>query len=398
MTDRYDVIVIGVGGMGSAATCRLAERGLDVLGLERYDVPHDRGSSHGRTRIIRKPQYEAPEYVPLIEAAYDRWRDLEERTGRRLLHVTGGIDAGPPGSRIVAGSQASCEAHGLDHERLSAAEVNDRFPGYDLPEGHRAVYQPDGGFLDPERCVVAHVDAAHEAGATIRAREQVHGYTTTDDGIRVESSKDTYEADRLVVTAGAWTPKLVPELRPIAVPERQVLAWFQPTSPSSFDPDRFPVFVHDAEEGHYYGFPQYDVPGFKLGKFHHREEVVDPDAFGREPRPADEDLLRAYADEYFPTGAGPTMQLTTCLFTNTPDGHFVIDRLPDEPRVTVGAGFSGHGFKFASVVGEILADLAVDGETDHGVDRFRMGRFPDDRADAVDEANANDETDSKDES
>ncbi|WP_418282260.1 N-methyl-L-tryptophan oxidase [Halorubrum sp. DTA98] len=382
MSDHYDVIVVGVGGMGSAATYHLADRGLDVLGLERYDVPHDRGSSHGSTRIIRRTQYEDPAYVPLVDSAYERWRDLEEQTGRDLLSVTGGIDAGPPGSRIVTGSQAACEAHGIDHERLSAAAVNDRFPGYDLPEGHCAVYQPDAGFLDPSACVVAGVEAAHEAGATIRAREPVHEYATfdggstdADGGVRVTTSKDTYEADRLVVTAGAWVPDLIPDLAGVAVPERQVLAWLHPTRPAAFDPDSFPVFVHATGDGHYYGTPRYDVPGFKLGKFHHREEVVDPDGFGREPRPADEDLLRAYAERCFPEGAGPTMRLSTCLFTNTPDGHFILDRLPDDPRVTVGAGFSGHGFKFASVVGEILADLAIDGETDHDVDRFRADRF-----------------------
>ncbi len=376
MSERHDVIVVGVGGMGSAAAFHLADRGLDVLGLERYDVPHDRGSSHGVTRIIRRPQYEDPAYVPLVDRAYDLWTDLEERTGHDLLFVTGGLDAGPPDGEIVSGSLASCAEHDLDHELLDAETVNDRFPGYDLPADHEAVYQPDGGFLVPERCIVAHVEAAHEAGATIRAREPVHEYRTLPDGgVRVATSKATYEADRLVVTAGAWAPKLLPALEGIAVPERQVLAWLQPTDPPAFDADRFPVFVHEADDGHYYGFPRHDVPGFKFGKFNHREETVDPDGFGREPRPADEDLLRNYAERYFPTGAGPTMQLTTCLFTNTPDGHFVLGRLPDEPCVTVGAGFSGHGFKFASVVGEVLADVALDGETDHEIGLFDPARF-----------------------
>ncbi len=376
MSERHDVIVVGVGGMGSAAAFHLADRGLDVLGLERYDVPHDRGSSHGVTRIIRKPQYEDPAYVPLVERAYDLWRALEERTGRDLLHITGGLDAGPIGGDVVHGSLRSCAAHDLDHELLAAETVNERFPGYGLPEGHRAVYQPDGGFLVPEQCIVAHVEAAHEAGATIHAREPVHEHRTLPDGgVRVSTSKATYEADRLVVTAGAWAPKLLPTLEGIAVPERQVLAWLQPPEPAAFDAERFPVFVHETDDGHYYGFPRHDVPGFKFGKFNHREETVDPDGFGREPRPADENLLRGYAERYFPTGAGPTMQLSTCLFTNTPDGHFVLGRLPDEPRVTVGAGFSGHGFKFASVVGEVLADVAVEGGTDHGIELFDPGRF-----------------------
>ena len=376
MSDRYDAIVVGVGGMGSAATYHIAARGLDVLGLERYDVPHDVGSSHGVTRIIRKAQYEHPAYVPLVRRAYDLWRDLEERAGRDLLRVTGGIDAGPPESTVFEGSLRSCEEHGIDHEVLSASEVNERFPGYDLPDDHRAVYQPDGGFLVPEQCIVAHVEAAQAEGADVRAREAVADFEPlSDGGVRVTTGKGTYEADRLVVTAGAWAPKLVPELRDLAVPERQVLAWLQPTAPESFDAENFPVFVHAADDGHYYGFPRHDVPGFKFGKFNHLGETVDPDAMDREPRPEDERLLRAYAERYFPDGAGSTMKLATCMFTNTPDEHFVIDRLPDRPQITVGAGFSGHGFKFASVVGEVLADLSVDGRTDHDVDLFRLGRF-----------------------
>ncbi|MWV65271.1 N-methyl-L-tryptophan oxidase [Halorubrum sp. JWXQ-INN 858] len=386
MSERYDVIVVGVGGMGSAAAYHLADRGLDVLGLEQYDVPHDKGSSHGVTRIIRKPQYEDPAYVPLVERAYERWRDLEAFTGRDLLYTTGGIDAGPPDSDVVRGSIASCREHDLDHEVLDAAAVNERFPGYDLPADHRAVYQPDGGFLVPEQCIIAHVEAARAAGATIRAREAVRDLTPrgssalddsegADGSVRVTTTKDTYEADRVVVTAGAWAPKLLPELEGIAVPERQVLAWLQPRTPARFERDRFPVFVHETDEGHYYGFPRHDVPGFKFGKFNHLGETVDPDAMGREPRPRDERVLREYAERYFPDGAGPTTKLATCTFTNTPDGHFVLDRLPDEPRITVGAGFSGHGFKFASVVGEVLADLAVDGDTDHDVDLFRADRF-----------------------
>ncbi|SFH04266.1 sarcosine oxidase [Halopelagius inordinatus] len=376
MTERYDCIVVGVGGMGSATAFHLAERGADVLGLERYDIPHEMGSSHGVTRIIRKAQYEDPAYVPLVRRAYDLWAELEERTGRELLHVTGGIDAGPPESEVFAGSVRSCEEHDIDHEVLSADEVNDRFPGYDLPAGHRAVYQPDGGFLVPEQSIIAHVEAAQEAGAEVRARESVVDFAPLPDGgVRVTSEKATYEADRLVVAAGAWARELVPELSELAVPERQVLAWLRPRTPEQFDASNFPVFVHAADDGHYYGFPRHDVPGFKFGKFNHFGETVDPDTMNREPRREDEEMLRAYAERYFPDGAGPTMRLATCMFTNTPDDHFVLDTLPDHPQITVGAGFSGHGFKFASVVGEVLADLALDGETDHDVGLFGLDRF-----------------------
>ena len=376
MAERYGAIVIGVGGMGSAAAYHLASKGIETLGLERYDIPHEMGSSHGVTRIIRKAQYEHPAYVPLVRRAYDCWRELEERTGRKLLHVTGGIDAGPPDSLIVEGARRSCETHGIDYESLTGREVNDRFPGYDLPPDHRAVYQEDGGFLVPEQCIIAHVEAAQAEGAEIRAREPVADYAAlSDGGVRVTTSKGTYEAERLVVAAGAWAGKLLPALESRLVPERQVLGWFQPTDPELFDASNFPVFIHDTGESHYYGFPRYDVPGFKFGKFNHRNETVDPDTMDRSPRPEDEELLRSYARQYFPEGAGPTMRLATCLFTNTPDEHFVLDTLSDRPQVTVGAGFSGHGFKFASAIGEVLADLAVCGTTDLEIDLFSADRF-----------------------
>jgi len=376
MSDRYDVIVVGVGGMGSAAAYHLASRGVDTLGLERFDVPHDRGSSHGVTRIIRKGQYEDPEYVPLAERSYDLWRDLEADTGRDLLHVTGGVDAGPPDGDIFTSSRESCREHDIDHEILTGREVNDRFPGYDLPADHRAVYQPESGFLVPEQCIIAHVEAAQEQGAEIRAREAVTGVTSHGEtGVEVTTDGDTYQADEVVVTAGAWAREFLPGLADELVPVRQVLAWLQPSDPELFDPTNFPVFIHETETEHYYGFPRFDVPGFKFARFNHFEEAVDPDEMEREPTDRDEEMLRSYAREYFPEGAGPTMRLSTCMFTNTPDEHFVLDAAPGRPNVTVGAGFSGHGFKFASVIGEILADLALDGETTHDIDLFAADRF-----------------------
>lgn len=376
MSGRYDVIVIGIGGMGSATAYQLASRGMDTLGLEQYDIPHTMGSSHGVTRIIRKGQYEDSEYVPLAVRSYELWRELEERTGRDLLYVTGGLDAGPVDGDVFPNSRRSCEAHDIDHEVLTGHEVNERFPGYELPESHQAVYQPESGFLVPEQCIIAHVEAAQAEGAEIRAREPVAEYTElTDGGVRVTTAKGSYEADELVITAGAWAREFLPEFTEEFVPVRQVLAWLQPTDPATFAPSNFPVFIHETETERYYGFPQYDVPGFKFAQFDNDADTVDPDGWGRTPRPEDEAVLRSYAERYFPDGAGPTMRLSTCMFTNTPDEHFVLDTLPANSSVTVGAGFSGHGFKFASAVGEVLADLAIDGTTDHDIGLFDIDRF-----------------------
>ncbi|ADD04902.1 sarcosine oxidase [Natrialba magadii ATCC 43099] len=376
MTEQYDVIVLGVGGMGSATVSHLAERGVDVLGLERYDIPHGYGSSHGITRIFRLAYYEHPAYVPLLTRADELWTALESDHDQQLLHRTGSVDAGPRDGPLVEGSKRSCVEHDLDHEVLSSTELAERYPGYQLPEDYEAVYQPDGGYLVPEECIVAHVNRAHQHGATVRARERVVEWqSTADDGVRVETDYGIYEADRLVITAGAWAAAFVDELAEIAVPERQVLAWLQPEEPSHFEPDAFPVWNLQVPEGRYYGFPVHGVPGFKFGRYNHREETVDPEAFEREPTQADERLLRQFAEQYFPDGAGPTMRLETCLFTNTPDDHFVIDTLPDRPQVSVAAGFSGHGFKFASVIGEIMADLALEGETEHDIEMFSLDRF-----------------------
>ena len=375
MPQRYDVIVLGVGGMGSAAAWHLARRGQRVLGLERFDIPHRMGSSHGLTRIIRLAYYESPKYVPLLRRAYENWRELERLHGEPLLFVTGSIDAGPPGSDVFAGSLATCAEHDLPHEVLDGRAVNARFPGYRLPANHAALFQPEGGFLASERAIVAHVTLAQAHGAEVRARERVLGWEPADDGVRVTTERGVYEAARLVVSAGAWIGRFVPALAGAAIPERQVLGWFQPDDPAVFAPARFPVFNALFDEGRYYGLPVWGMPGVKIGRYHHRGQLADPDRMERDCAPADETVLRDALRRYFPRADGPVMGLAACLFTNTPDEHFVIDTLPDHPQVVVASPCSGHGYKFASVVGEILADLAIAGTTPFDLSLFRLARF-----------------------
>jgi sarcosine oxidase len=372
---HYDVIVVGVGGMGSATVYQLAKRGRRVLGLERFDIPNDQGSSHGITRIIRLAYYEHPSYVPLLRRAYELWRELEKTVGEQILHVTGSLDAGPPGSQVFEGSRRSCEEHGLPYAVLTSAELTRRFPGYRLPSETVAILQPEGGFLLPERCIVDHVLAAQALGAEVHGRERVLGWQPRAAGVQVTTDRGVYEADRLVITAGAWASELLDNLAGLAIPERQVLAWLQPRRPELFTPDRFPVFNLVVPEGRYYGFPVFGVPGFKLGKYHHLSEAVDPEKLDRECYPSDEAILRELAERYFPDGAGPTMALKVCMFTNSPDEHFVVDRHPTYPQVSFAAGFSGHGFKFCSVIGEIMADLAEAGATRHDIALFRRSRF-----------------------
>ena len=374
-TGTYDVIVVGVGGMGSATVYELASRGLRVLGLERFDIPHDMGSSHGVHRIIRMAYFEDPSYVPLLRRAYERWRELEQACGEQLLYITGGVDAGPEDGEVFAGSLQSCVEHDLAHEVLTSEELGRRFPGVRIPPASMAVYQPDGGFVLAERSIVAHVVGAMERGADVRAREPVLEWSSNGDRVHVETSRGSYEAGALVVTGGAWSGPLLPSLHHLVVPERQVLGWFQPSNPPIFGHDRFPVVIGDFDEGLYYALPVFGIPGVKFGRFHHRDETTTPDDLNRECDHEDEAVLRAGLGRYFPEADGPVMSMKACMFTNTPDGHFIIDALPDAPNVFVAAGFSGHGYKFCGVIGEIMADLATRGETPHDISLFRLNRF-----------------------
>jgi sarcosine oxidase len=376
MANTYDVIVIGVGGMGAATCWQLAKRGQRVLGLERFDIPHAMGSSHGVTRIIRLAYYESPAYVPLLKRAFELWREASDAAGESLLITTGSLDAGPRDSDVVNGSLASCRQHNLPHQMLTGAEVNARHPGYRLPDNFAAVFQPDGGFVLSERAIVAHVTLAMASGAEIRAREQVLEWSPiAGGGVRVVTTRGQYEAGRLVLSPGAWIGDLLPALKAIAVPERQVLGWFQPVHPRWFMPEAFPVLNLLVEEGRYYLLPVHGVPGLKVGLYHHLEERGHPDTLSRDITDADEAVLRRCIDRYFPDAGGPVMTLKSCMFTNTPDEHFIIDTVDSQPEVVVVSPCSGHGYKFASVVGEIVADLATTGTSRFDLRMFSLRRF-----------------------
>jgi sarcosine oxidase len=369
----YDVIVAGVGGMGSATAFHLANRGIDVLGLEQYEIPHRRGSSHGQSRLIRLAYAKDPAYVPLVKRAYSLWEDLQTRVDRQLLYKTGTITGGAPDSSKFRGAMEAARTHGLEHETLSGTEINDRFDGYRMPSEFEFVYQPDSGFLFPEACIESYAGLAVNAGAELHTDEPVTDWDARDRGVVVTTDRGSYHADRLILTAGSWLGELAGDFESTAIPERQVLAWFE-TKTDNFQPDTFPPFDIEFPEGKYYGTPEFNVPGFKLGRFRHRRETATPDDV-TDATAEDEAVLRTCAEQYFPAGAGECLNLETCLFTNTPDGHFIVDRHPAHENVYVGGGFSGHGFKFASVIGEVFADLALDGETSHDIDLFAATRF-----------------------
>jgi len=371
----FDVIVIGVGGMGSATVYELARRGVRVLGLEQFEIPHDRGSSHGLSRIIRLAYAEHPFYVPLLRRSYVLWRLLERKTGKRLLITTGGIDAGEPDSDTIRGSLRSCAMHDIPHVVLDARQLTDRHPGYRLPESMVAVYQPDAGLLIPEQCVTSYVAEARRLGAEVHTSERVAEWQVRHHEVQVTTDVATYRASRVILTAGPWVSKLLPMLQSLAIPKRQVMLWTQPLRPEHFTPEVFPIFNMEGLGGRFYGFPSHGGSGFKIGKYHHRQEHADPDDVDRECHPEDERVLREGIAAYFPDANGPALAMKVCLFTNSPDEHFILDVHPDHPEVAIAAGFSGHGFKFCSVIGEIMAQLALEGGTSHDIGMFRLSRF-----------------------
>jgi sarcosine oxidase len=378
---KYDVIVVGLGAMGSATAYQLARRGQRVLGLDANARRHKNGSSHGTSRIIREAYLEGSDYVPIVQRAYELWRELEAESGRQLLNITGCLTIGEPHSAFVTGARASCRRFKLAYDYLTAAEVNRRFPGYSLTENLVAVYEPKGGYLLPEECVLAQLDLAAHYGAEIHHNETVLKWSAQDDNtVLVETGQGRYQAGRLVITTGPWASELLAGLGiPLKV-QRIVNCHFEPDDPARFQPEVFPVYLLEAPEGEYYGFPNLPGEGLKIGR-HDIGEICTPQTINREVAPAEIAMLKGVLDRYMQGGASGFKWSLTCMYTNTPDRNFVLDRHPAHPNVVYGCGFSGHGFKFASAIGEILAELAVEGRTHHSIEflsaaRFKGGRQP----------------------
>jgi monomeric sarcosine oxidase len=379
--DDYDVIVVGVGSMGSAAVHTLAARGLSVLGLERYGPAHDQGSAHGGSRIIRQSYFEGPAYVPVLQRAFELWRELQEESGRDLLRECGGIYIGDPDNPVVTGSRAAALIHGLPHEVLDAAEITSRFPTM-RPQDHAVgVYEPNAGYVRPEETVLAGVDLARRHGAVLHFDQPATSWRATPGGgVEVLTATGRYGADRLVLTPGAWAPQLLPGRAPILV-ERQIFYWFEPDftigAPYESYADGHPVYIEETDRnGLLYGFPMIDGPdgGLKLAFYRQNVGFTTPETIDRTVHADEVDAMRRRAVQLFPYLTGPLVKAATCMYASAPDDHFVIGLLDGMPQVVVACGFSGHGFKFVPVVGEIVADLVQDGTTEHDIDLFDIDR------------------------
>jgi sarcosine oxidase len=364
--------------MGTATLYHLAKRGRRVLGLDQFAPRHKLGSSHGDSRIIREMYFEHPLYVPLVQRAYELWRELEENRGARLMAITGGLMIGPHDGSVVAGTLKSAATHGLAYEILDAREVRARFPAFDLGDHLVAVLDPRAGYLDPEACNAAHLELAVAAGAEARFEEPVIEWDADGGGVRVKTSANTYTADQLVITAGAWTRNLLRELElPLKV-ERQAVFWLAPNDGSgNFDRPRLPIYAYQYKAGHIcYGFPRLDR-GVKASVMHGGETSDSPENVRRVIDEHDLNALRAALKPVLPDlSAAPVRESETCLFTNTPDHDFIIDFHPDHRQVLISSPCSGHGFKFASAIGELQADLMIHGRTSFDLAPFSLSRLP----------------------
>ena len=371
---RYDVVVAGLGAMGSATIAQLALRGKRVLGLERWMPGHPYGSSHGDSRIIREMYFEHPMYVPLVRRAHELWRELEERTGASLMNTVGGLMIGPENGSLVQGTLRSAREHTLPFEVLDAAETSRRYPAFRLREGDVAVFDPRAGHLDPEACNAAHLKVASKHGAELRFDEPLISWSADGEGVSVRTDYGSYSADRLVLSVGARTKGFVPDL-PLDV-ERQAVFWFEPADAHNYDGDRFPIWAHEYIPGEIcYGFPKH-ARGVKAAVMHSGEIVVDPDVVTREIKSEEVEPLRQALAGVLPSLAvARVVDQDTCLFTNTPDHDFIIDFHPEHPQVLVSSPCSGHGFKFASAIGELQAELVTGRGSLIDISAFSIRRF-----------------------
>lgn len=371
----FDVAVVGLGAMGSAALYHLSRRGRRVIGIERARPGHDGGSSHGESRIIRLAYFEHPSYVPLLRRAYENWRNLERESGTDLLTITGILEAGFPGSGLVAGSLAAARLHDLPHEILSSVQAASRFPAFRFPADWQVVFQPNGGFVHADRAIEAMIAGARRQGADIRLDTAVRALEPRAGGVRVTLAEgEVIEAGAAIVAAGAWIADLCPQLGPCLTLTRQVLGWFEPVDRRNVQPDRFPVFLFESPEDTLYGFPDFAGAGVKAASHLSNGLLARAGSARQDASAADAARIMASLSRYVPGAAGPMRAMKTCTYTRTPDEDFVLGPHPAHPEIVLCSSCSGHGFKFASVIGEILADLATSGATPHDIGRFAVNR------------------------
>ena len=375
----FDVIVIGVGSMGSATCYYLAKRGYKVLGLEQFDISHEFGSHAGQSRIIRKAYFEHPDYVPLLERAYKNWKDIEQETGEQLYYKTGLLYAGNSTNEIIKGVKLAASLYTIELDNIK----DNYYSQFSFPKSFEILFEPDAGFITPEKAIRLYVAKAKKTGAAIHSNEKVIEWKKNGSSVIVKTDKSIYQCNKLVITAGAWSGKMIPGFSNKIKVTRQFVAWIKTKNDNQFALNNFPCWMigDDDKHGCYYGFPLMDTnkfgepAGLKLAH-HFPSQITDPDNVNRETTIEDVDNLKYCLDKYLPGVFDSVLHAKICLYGNSPDENFIIDKLPGyEENVSIACGFSGHGFKFVSVVGEILADLAIDGKTELSIGFLNANRF-----------------------
>jgi monomeric sarcosine oxidase len=369
----YDAIVVGTGGVGSAALFHLAARGAKVLGLDRFPPGHDRGSSHGQTRIIRLAYFEHPDYVPLLQRAYELWHELERLRGRPLYHEIGLVQVGPAEGAVVKGVRRSAQQHALDVEEFDPRELSARFPGFRAAENSSAIFERRAGYLDVEACVVAHVEEAQRLGAELLTGLTVHGWRDAGELLAVDTDQGEFLARRLVLAPGAWASQVLGTLPLRLVVRRKPQYWYPAGADYQAD-HGCSAFLFETSAGIFYGLPQIDARGLKAAEHTGGNEVGDPLNIDRRSDRAEATRVESFLADHLPGVSRPSSQYSVCMYTLTPDEHFVVDRHPADPRVVLAAGLSGHGFKFTCVLGEALAELTLDGQTRLPIDFLALDR------------------------
>lgn len=373
---NYDAIVLGAGGVGSAALWQLASRGLRVLGIDRFTPPHDRGSSHGQTRIIRQAYFEHADYVPLLLESYRLWEGLEQLAGKELKRETGLVEIGPPEGAVISGVLAAARLHGLEVESLSAAEIERRWPAMRVTRELSGFFERRGGFLHVEQCIDACLSAARAAGAELLTGVEVLGWSSGAD-IVVQTTAGVFHTQRLIVTAGAWAGRLLEPLGLHLRVRRKPVMWHAVDDASATADGGFPCFLFELPSGVFYGFPAIDARGLKAAEHSGGEMVDDPLLVDRGLRPADRAPVEQFVRSHLPRVQTPCREHSVCLYTMSPDEHFIVDRHPEDPRVVFAAGLSGHGFKFVPVLGRALTELALDGSSSLPIEFLSLARFHD---------------------
>jgi sarcosine oxidase len=381
----YDVIVLGAGGVGSASLYELARRGVRAVGIDRFHPPHDRGSSHGQTRVIRQAYFEHSDYVPLLKESYRLWRALEQGAGRQLFHEVGVLEVGPGDGEVVPGVLRTAAEHGLDVEQLNASDIERRWPGLQVPDELVGVFEPNAGYLLVEDCVAANLAAAEAAGATLINDTIVDDWTAEEGGVIVRTSAGDFAAHRLILAAGSWTDTLWAgrlsdqSERNTQFPKlsvrRKSLFWFEAESTRYDAVAGFPVYLFELPSGVFYGFPRIDGRSVKVAEHSGGRPVDDPATVDRTIDLGEQRRLEAFQAAHLPEVSSRVADHAVCLYTMSPDEHFIVDRHPQHANVVFAAGLSGHGFKFTPVLGRVLVDLALDGGTSLPIDFLSLRRF-----------------------